>query len=196
MADRVARERVATARLRGRRPTPADIAYVRVVGGDWEIQKTIFEQLWSETECAERLDRWLRSWEKDGFGFWLFEDEAGAIVGHGGLFWAPEAPGDVEMGYIVRPQFWGKGFATEIARAAIDVAANDLHLERLVANTMPENAASRRVLEKCGFTFERSTRYAGRYPNVEYRLSGLGEARRKLAADALDAVDKPAGEIP
>jgi ribosomal-protein-alanine N-acetyltransferase len=195
VAERVAPERITTARLRGRLPTPADMDYVRAVGTDWEVQKTLFQRLWPEAECVERLERWMRSWQERGFGFWIFEDESGAIVGHGGLFMAPEAPGEVEVGYIVRPQFWGRGYATEMVRAALAVAARDLRLERLVANTMPENAASQRVLQKCGFAFARRTLYAGQYPNVEFRLSGLGEARRELAAYALDAEDDSAREI-
>jgi [ribosomal protein S5]-alanine N-acetyltransferase len=195
MAERRAPERITTARLWGRRPARADIDYVRAVGSDWEIQKTLFERLWPEAECIERLERWMRSWEEHGFGFWIFENAAGEIVGHGGLFMEPEAPGEVSVGYIVRPQFSGNGFATEMVRAAVDIAARDLGLERLMANTMPENAASQRVLEKCGFRFARRTMYAGQYPNAEYRLSGLGKARRELVADTLDAEHDAAGEV-
>jgi RimJ/RimL family protein N-acetyltransferase len=61
---------------------------------------------------------------------------------------AEEAP---EIGYWLAFAFWGKGYATEAARAVIDYAFDDLHYDVLHAGTRVSNPASRRVLEKCGF---------------------------------------------
>jgi len=173
---RAAPATIVTPRLSGRLPRASDIEYARAIGADWQIQKTLFERLWSESECVERLERWTNAWQERGFGFWIFEDAAKAIVGHGGLFPSTQTPSDIELGYIVRTPFWGNGIATEIVQAAVAVAFDDMQLPALVANCMPENAASRRVLEKCGFHFVRETLYDGRYPNVEYRRSAAGES--------------------
>jgi RimJ/RimL family protein N-acetyltransferase len=56
-----------------------------------------------------------------------------------------------EIGYWLGTPYWGRGYATEAARALIDHAFDDLQLERLTAGARVSNPASRRVLEKCGF---------------------------------------------
>jgi RimJ/RimL family protein N-acetyltransferase len=58
---------------------------------------------------------------------------------------------DPEIGYWLGQPYWGAGYATEAARAAIDYAFEDLRLERVEAGARVSNPASRRVLEKCGF---------------------------------------------
>jgi len=56
-----------------------------------------------------------------------------------------------ELGYWLGASYWGRGFATEAARAVIDYAFGELAHETLVAGARVSNPASRRVLEKCGF---------------------------------------------
>lgn len=58
--------------------------------------------------------------------------------------------GGTEFGYRLHAAFWGRGFATEGARALIASAFERLHLDRVVATAMADNASSCRVLEKCG----------------------------------------------
>jgi RimJ/RimL family protein N-acetyltransferase len=65
---------------------------------------------------------------------------------------ADQSP-DVEVGYAVAPAFWGKGIATEAAKALIDTVFRVTKTERIVANSRVINPASRRVLEKCGFSY-------------------------------------------
>jgi RimJ/RimL family protein N-acetyltransferase len=56
-----------------------------------------------------------------------------------------------EIGYWLGVPYWGRGFATEAARALIDHAFGDLEHEALISGARVSNPASRRVLEKCGF---------------------------------------------
>jgi RimJ/RimL family protein N-acetyltransferase len=56
-----------------------------------------------------------------------------------------------EIGYWLGVPYWGRGYATEAARAVIDHAFATLDHDRLVAGARVSNPASRRVLEKCGF---------------------------------------------
>ncbi|MBB0228044.1 GNAT family N-acetyltransferase [Streptomyces calidiresistens] len=66
-------------------------------------------------------------------------------------------PGDgLELGYRLRPAVWGRGYATEGARALVATAFTDLGAERVVATTMTVNTASRRVLEKAGLALVRT----------------------------------------
>ena len=57
------------------------------------------------------------------------------------------------MGYRILPQYWGKGFATEAAMAALDYGFNKLDLSEIIGMVHEENVASRKVLEKCGLKF-------------------------------------------
>lgn len=59
-----------------------------------------------------------------------------------------------EVGYVINPDFWGKGYAPEALRRVIRFGFDYLDLHRIEAKYMEDNAASRRVMEKCGMTFE------------------------------------------
>ena len=61
---------------------------------------------------------------------------------------------EIEIGYILKPSAWGKGYATEAAKRLLKFAFEETSLEELVATIDPENTASRRVLEKCGLVYE------------------------------------------
>lgn len=62
-----------------------------------------------------------------------------------------DAGRDLEIGYVLLPRFAGQGLATEVASSLTDYLFRELRAEKVVAVTDPENAASQRVLEKCGF---------------------------------------------
>ena len=95
-----------------------------------------------------------------GYGFWAaIEKTAGAFLG-----WFSVRPRDerqpdvVELGYRLNRAAWGRGYATEGARALIDHGFTSLGMERIYATTYQDNLASRRVMEKVGMTFVRSYR--------------------------------------
>jgi RimJ/RimL family protein N-acetyltransferase len=113
-----------------------------------------------------------RHWERHGFGMWLMRDrETGAMVGRGGLQWTTYVKDldEVEAGWSVVPERWGEGLATELALASIEIAFGPLELTDLVAFTLPDNLASRRVMEKAGFSYEREIMHVG-LPHVLYRV--------------------------
>ncbi|MES2126089.1 MAG: GNAT family N-acetyltransferase [Pseudomonadota bacterium] len=90
-----------------------------------------------------------------GFSLYLAVDKAsGAPAGLCGLIRRDSLPG-VDVGYAFLPAYWGTGLATEAVSATIEHARTTIGLARLLAITSPDNAASIRVLEKLGFTFER-----------------------------------------
>ena len=111
-------------------------------------------------------------WRDHGFGLWCFRDrETGAFAGRGGLHRCHVALQDeVEAGWALMPGFWGRGIATEIARASVRLAFSELDLDDLVSFTLPDNLASRRVMEKTGFTYRRNFVHVG-LPHVLYRLA-------------------------
>lgn len=89
-------------------------------------------------------------WATRGYGpFAIFENGGTFLIGRGGMFWI-EALRDVEINYMLDPTVWGRGYATEIAAAFLAVGFGRHGLQRMVATTNPENAASARVLRKVG----------------------------------------------
>ncbi len=114
------------------------------------------EPITPEDVAAGLRDK-LRHWDRFGFGQWLWRDrETGEMVGRGG----PQetyASGirEIEIGWVITPERWGQGLATELARASLEVAFGPLELPEVIAYTLPDNVASRRVMEKTGFVYER-----------------------------------------
>ncbi|MGF1629211.1 MAG: GNAT family N-acetyltransferase [Kiloniellaceae bacterium] len=103
--------------------------------------------------CRRRIavHEWRR--RRDGCAPWTVVAKAdGRIIGWGGLYEDPFDPGwGVGVGYSFRPQAWGQGYATELVAASLEIADKVLRLPEVRAFAKPENAASRRVLEKTGF---------------------------------------------
>jgi [ribosomal protein S5]-alanine N-acetyltransferase len=106
--------------------------------------------------AVQREDAWramalhLGHWALRGHGQWaLVERATGRFVGRAGT-WQPEGWPGLEVGWMVDPDRWGEGLATEAGRAALDVAFDALHVEEVVAVTLPHNVRSRRVMEKVG----------------------------------------------
>jgi len=98
--------------------------------------------------------------ERHGFGLWVAE-EADRLVGFCGLRPLDHGP-DVEVLYGIAPSRWGKGFATEVALAMVRYGFEEAGLDRILGIADKENAASRRVLEKIGMTFEEHVIHEGR----------------------------------
>ena len=98
-----------------------------------------------------------------GFGYWAWYERAtGALVGRGGLRHSDRRRPCRGRGRLDRrPGRWGEGFATELGAASLEHGFGPLGLERIVVYTLPENARSRRVVEKLGFAYERDVVHAG-----------------------------------
>ena len=108
----------------------------------------------------EILPRFLQYYERfEGFGVWAaIEKSTGDFLGWFG-FRPPEGGTEpVELGYRLRRSAWGKGYATEGARALIRKGFTELGVQRVVATTYQDNLASRRVMEKAGLTLVRTYR--------------------------------------
>jgi ribosomal-protein-alanine N-acetyltransferase len=74
------------------------------------------------------------------------------IIGWAGLQYVPELL-ETEVGYLLARPFWGRGYATEAARASLHFGFENFKFDHIIALVHPENIASRRVLEKCGLTY-------------------------------------------
>jgi ribosomal-protein-alanine N-acetyltransferase len=125
----------------------------------------------SYEETLEYFDLNIGHWKEHGYGIWVLKEiVSGALVGRGGLRMVVYAGNnEVEIAYGLLPAFWNRGFASEFARGLVDIGFEELGLAGLVSATSPENIASRRVLEKVGFSYESEISLKGRV-NVLYRI--------------------------
>lgn len=125
-------------------------------------------------ECAARLQAHEDSRARFGFAPWVAVDRSeGGVVGWGGLAVDPGDPGwGPEVVYFFDSAHWGRGLATELVQAAMRHAFEDLSLSQVSAFAMPDNLASIRVLQKCGFDF---LRYEDALERNHYLISAPAE---------------------
>jgi [ribosomal protein S5]-alanine N-acetyltransferase len=144
-------ERIETARLVLRRPLPEDAEAV-FHGWASDFVATRFMS-WERHRSIEDARAFLEfsdaEWERWPAGPYLIELRSKAVpIGSCGF--AFSAPDAAEVGYILAPDAWGLGYATESVTALVDVVANVGSIT-LCATVHPENTGSLHVLEKCGF---------------------------------------------
>jgi RimJ/RimL family protein N-acetyltransferase len=124
-----------------------------------EFTADVDVQEWLGPPAADLLDLWIRRWERNGIGQFVVELD-GAMVGRVGFVvwdsrtWETSAydlageHAEVELGWAILSSHWGKGYATEAARAALDWIGT----RRVISLIHPDNARSQRVAEKLGAT--------------------------------------------
>jgi RimJ/RimL family protein N-acetyltransferase len=135
-----------TERLVLRQPTLADVKAIAAVVADKRVSinlrrvphpYTLDDATTFVTTVANTIDT-----------VFLIERER-TVIGLVGVSWEDQnAP---ELGYCLGVDHWGKGYATEAARAVIDYAFEEFSIEHLISGARVHNPASRHVLEKCGF---------------------------------------------
>lgn len=122
-------------------------------------------------------------WELYGYGHWaVVTRDDGQVVGWCGLEYLPEL-GETEVAYLLSKRVWGRGFATDAARAAVKYGFEKPALPGIIGLVHPENIGSIRVLEKCGMTFaDRLTLWGmdmSRY-RVDRAVHEAGRVRRTV----------------
>ena len=118
------------------------------------------------------LEQNVKHWTDYGFGLWMLRDAAaGSIIGRAILRHLDvEGVDEIEVGYGFMPEYWGRGLATEIARACVRIGREERGLRSLVAITTPANIASQRVMTKIGMIHERDIVHAG-IPHLLFRTA-------------------------
>jgi RimJ/RimL family protein N-acetyltransferase len=156
-----------TARMRGESVRPEHLEGLARIMGHPAFGRTM-GGVKTQAQVAADIVVFGAHWDTHGFGLWSFfiGDE---LVARGGLMPADiDGEPGVEVAWGVHPDHWGKGLATELGAASLEVAWRDLRLSEVVAFTLPHNGPSRRVMEKLGMTYTGDTTHAG-MPHVLYR---------------------------
>ena len=171
-----------TERLLLRRFTHDDVDNLYHLDSDPEVMRYVTGGVTTPREEVEHVDlpAFMSYYDRrDGYGFWAAIDTSTDRF----LGWFHLRPheGDPvdqpELGYRLRREAWGKGYATEGARALIRKGFTDLGAQRVVATAFGDNLASRRVMEKSGMTLARA-----------FRLTP-GQLEEMLGITSLELVD-------
>ncbi|WP_030161735.1 GNAT family N-acetyltransferase [Glycomyces sp. NRRL B-16210] len=148
---------LATSRMLLRRIRSADVDLLTALNDDPGVMRHIDRAPPSRAAVAAEIDALLAARERHpGHGRFIAEDHDGVFLGWFGLIVLADGPAAPSLGYRLRPAHWGRGLATEGGRALVDHAFTHLAAERVTAETMAVNAASRRVLDKCGLHYVRT----------------------------------------
>ena len=144
-----------TARLTLRPPAPGDIDCIMAMDTDAEVMRYI-PGYWvaPEREAAHRREMREELTTGDRFKFFYMVTPAGSDTAVGWVLLRPTEDGAwIELGYRLLRSAWGKGYATEAGKLALDIAFEDWDVAEVMAITHPDNLASQHVLAKLGFVY-------------------------------------------
>ncbi len=168
---------IETEHLTLRRFTPADADDLRALDADPEVVRYTNAGLTGggppgRADAMSQLERFIARYATNGaLAFWAAEDRAtGAFLGWF-QFTPTDTPDEAELGFRLVGAAWGRGLATEGARALVAAGFRDLGVTRIVASALAANAASIRVMEKAGLRFARGFTHEPGGPAVEYALT-------------------------
>lgn len=138
----------------------AEALHERVFGDD-EVMRYIPRGASPSVERTRgAVDRFMHHEREHGFGLWAVDLRAtGELIGDCGLVNVEGRGPEIEVAYHFAKEWWGRGLATEAARACLDYGFRVLGLREIIAICLPEHIASRRVMEKVGMRYVGTARY-------------------------------------
>lgn len=109
----------------------------------------------SREKAEKSLKSFIEHWQQRGYGIWaIVENDSSQMVGYCGLRYLNDLD-EIEVLYGLAKAYWGRGIATQAAKAAVSYGFNVANLDKLIAMALPDNLASRRVIEKAGLQYEK-----------------------------------------
>jgi RimJ/RimL family protein N-acetyltransferase len=169
-------EELVTSRLRLRRWSRHDLAALSGIFAKAEVWRFPFGRGFTREETERFLAYRIAEQATGGWAEWAVElGETGRLIGYVGLsvpHFLPEVMPTVEIGWRLDPDVWGRGLATEAARAALADGFSRPDLDEVVSIYQPDNEASGRIMARLGMRFDRDTRHPTRDLALRvYRLS-------------------------
>lgn len=144
-----------TERLVLRHVTTADLDPLAALYADPDVRRQFPDGTRTYEQTRDELAWIINVYDgRYGYGLWAtILEETGAFIGRCGLLpWDIDGRTEVEVAYLLDKRHWGRGLATEAARAIVDHAFATPPVDRLICRTDPENTASRNVAVKLGMT--------------------------------------------
>lgn len=150
-----------TERLIMRMWREADFEAYAELCADPEVMRYLGGRVFDRTEAWRNMASVIGHWYLRGYGLWAVEEKAsGRLAGRIGCI-NPEGWPGFEVGWTLKREFWGKGYATEAASRALEYAFNELDQPHVISLIQAENRASIRVAERLGETLEGTARVMG-----------------------------------
>ena len=133
-----------------------DEAMLKYWVADEKIQSLYSEPVYSTKEAVrDLLDKYIGSYERNDYYRWaIIEKKSSECIGQIAYFLVDNKNHFAEIEYCIGSDFQCKGFATEATRAIISYGFNKINLHKVQICTKTINKPSKRVIEKCGFTYE------------------------------------------
>ena len=172
-------ENFSTRRLVAHHLDDEDFDELSLMHSDPAVMATLGGVRTDEETCRFMREK-MAHWQAYGFGYWMFRTKiTDRFVGRGGIQHIEVGGNDeIEVGYSVVADYWGQGMATEMAAALVAICFEQLDRTDIVCFTLVNNVPSQRVMQKVGFSYERTLNY-DEAPHVLYRLT-----RRSYTANA------------
>lgn len=158
-----------TSRLSLRQLNPSDAPAFYSLNQNPKVIQYTGDTAFESEEAAREFLKNYKDYQNHGYGRWaVIEKASGAFLGWCGLKYVPEVD-ETDIGFRFFEQYWGKGYATESAKACLDYGFETLQLKSIIGRAMAENTASVKVLEKLGMVFEREFDFA-QHRGLIYRI--------------------------
>jgi RimJ/RimL family protein N-acetyltransferase len=150
-------EHVETERLMLRRWLASDAPDMEAIWREPEVWRSLQpDQPFNPRQWRSMLERHLRHWDVHGFGLWAVttgeQPRPVGWIGASHPTFVPELAEEVEIGWTLKPAIWGKGLATEGARAAVEAAFRTLPVERVISLIHRRNERSMAVAKRLGMS--------------------------------------------
>ena len=161
---------IKTERLVLRELIPDDAGKMFELDSNPEVHKYLGNNTIQNIEQAKEVIKIIRQQYLDNeIGRWAaIEKSSGEFIGWSGLKFITEPKNNhvnfYDVGYRLIPKYWGKGYATESAKAWLDYGFTKMNLKEIIGTCHEENKASRRALEKCGLKFVEKFLYKNELP--------------------------------
>jgi RimJ/RimL family protein N-acetyltransferase len=136
----------------------ADVEPLFALMQDRDVVRYVGERrIPTRQETWRSVAGWIGHWALRGYGLWAIEERAsGELIGRTGLINPLDWPGP-EVGYLLGKRWWGHGYATEAARAAMDWGFDRIGFDRLISLIDPANLPSIAVADRLGETLRGDT---------------------------------------
>lgn len=168
-----------TTNLTFRRAQNCDLELFRALYCNPETMRNLGGEPFTESQLDKRIAQWDSHWEKHGWGGGVIVSrQTEKHIGTAKICYTdlPDQLGHIEIGFMILAEFQRRGYATEISKALIQFAFENLAATRIVADAAPENAPSNCLLANLGFSDEGVREY-------EYEESAKKELLRIWVLD-------------